>query len=71
MYKNICVCDSCGKELKYNSEHYHIDFASSRFCDAAGDMDYNTIRIDLCEQCCHKAVNALNIIALKYEVNSN
>lgn len=63
MYKNICVCDSCGTELKNNSEHYHIDFASSRFTDGAGDTDYNTVRVDLCEHCCKNAVKSLNIIA--------
>ena len=63
--KNILVCDGCGKEIKSNAEHYHIDFASSRFCDAAGDMDYNAVRVDLCEKCCKNSVISLKNISEK------
>lgn len=52
MIKQIVVCDCCGKELKSNSERYHIDFNSLRFIDGAGDSDYNTVRVELCEGCC-------------------
>ena len=63
MIKQIIVCDCCGKELKSNSERYHIDFDSLRFIDGAGDSDYNTIRVELCENCCRRAVQSLQKIA--------
>ena len=63
MIKQIVVCDCCGKELKSNSERYHIDFDSLRFIDGAGDSDYNTIRVELCKGCCKRAVQSLEQIA--------
>lgn len=66
MQKTIIVCDNCGKELA-SPGRYHIDFASSRFCDAAGDMDYNAIRVDLCENCARNAVQSLKKIAERNE----
>lgn len=61
--KSIVVCDCCGKEISLNSQRYHIDFTSSKFCDAAGASDYNSVRVDLCEACCKKAVSSLHTIA--------
>lgn len=63
MIKQIVVCDCCGKELKYNADRYHIDFDSLRYVDGAGDTDYNTIRVELCEGCCKHAVESLRKIA--------
>lgn len=63
MIKSIRVCDCCGKELSKTSEVYHLDFKTSKFCDAAGDSDYNFEQIDLCESCIKRAVIALETIA--------
>ena len=63
MIKQIIVCDCCGKELKSNGDRYHIDFNSLRYADAAGDMDYNNIRVELCEKCCKSVVSSLRKIA--------
>ena len=63
MIKQIVVCDCCGKELKSNSERYRIDFDSLRFIDGAEDSDYNTVRVELCESCCKRAVQSLQKIA--------
>lgn len=62
MIKQIIVCDCCGRELKHPSERYHINFDSLRYCDGAGDMDYDTIRVELCESCCKHAVDSLRKI---------
>ena len=65
MIKTIKVCDCCGTELKSNADTYHINFVSSKFCDAAGDVDYNSIDIELCEHCCLDAVKSLRQIVQK------
>lgn len=63
MIKQIVVCDSCGQILDKACERYHIDFQSSKFIDAAGSRDYNSIRVDLCSRCARDAVGALKRIA--------
>jgi len=68
MLKEIIVCDCCGKELKKNSETYHLDLVSSTFLDAAGDSDYNFERLDLCYDCARDAVNSLRTIANKISI---
>ena len=69
MIKYIRACDSCGKELKVAREIYHINFVSDNFCDAAGDIDYDAIRVELCETCAKEAVNSLKIIAQRGELD--
>ena len=70
MIKNVCVCDNCERVIN-TKNHFWIDFKTSRFIDAAGDTDYNEIRVDLCESCCMKAVEALKSIARKIDGRGN
>lgn len=69
MIKQICVCNNCGKELTMPTK-YHIDFATSKFCDAAGDMDYNSLRVDLCEECAEDAIKTLKALLEKSDATS-
>lgn len=63
MIKQIVVCGCCGKELKSDSERYYIDFNSLRSIDGAGDSDYNTVRVELCENRYRRAVHSMKQIA--------
>lgn len=63
MRKISMVCDNCGAELKSNKDIYHIAFESCKFTDAAGDIDTDVIRLDLCRDCCKNAVTSLKTIA--------
>ena len=64
MIKTVYICDNC--ECVINTQNrYYIDFKTSKFIDAAGDADYNEIKVDLCESCCMKAIEALNSIVRK------
>lgn len=62
--KQIKVCDCCGKELKDNSEDYHVDLRTSNFMDAAGDTDYNIERVDLCIDCAKSVVESIKRIGI-------
>lgn len=62
-YKRIHVCDSCGSEFKGRRDTYSIGFYSLRYTDAAGDRDYDAIKLELCEHCARRAVDALEKIA--------
>ena len=67
MRKFSIVCDNCGTELRSNKDIYHITFESCKFTDAAGDIDTDVIRLDLCAACCKNAVTSLKLIAEKTE----
>jgi len=63
--RTIRVCDCCGKELKKHGDIYHIDkviLCSETYTDSAGDVDYNSIAIELCKDCAEKLVQSLDKI---------
>jgi hypothetical protein len=64
--RTIHVCDSCGEEFKGAADTYRISkivLKSDTFLDGAGDVDYNSWSIELCEDCAKRVVDALEQIA--------
>jgi hypothetical protein len=53
--RSILECDKCGKECKFDSIWAKID----RKMDAAGSMDDDHVRVDLCDKCMHTIMKIL------------
>ena len=63
----VTKCDGCKKVIDRNSDHY--EFNSKRFTDGAGSRDYNTVTLDLCEQCVSSLVATIDKIAERMRGN--
>jgi hypothetical protein len=69
--RTIHVCDCCGKEFKGAADTYKISkmvLKSDTFLDGVGDIDYNSLSLELCTECAERAVEALEKIANRKEV---
>lgn len=64
MKREVYDCDKCGKTMEERQAH-HFAVPIRRFMDAAGSMDTEFRRFDLCSDCV--AVELRKFIAGKYD----